>query len=362
MRLEAFWRKTINRKSLSLLLLPALGLRLASFVYRPLFLLKRATVGEPVALSVPTIAVGSITVGGSGKTPLTCFLAHAFAAEGIRVGIVSSGYGRSRKPAFMEPAYKVQKMPVAETSDEVMLMAQAVPEAVISVDSVKVKAAQRLADSGEIDVILIDDGFQHFLLRPDIHLVTYDAGVRERLLKLFPAGVLREPVSALGRADIIVITRANFAKDIARIRDRINAINPEADVYQAGFSATAVVMGDQQVSTKFLEDKSVFLFAGVGNFRALKRQVKALSGDLDYALELSDHQDYTPRLLAHIRRLANRCDSDIMITTAKDKVKLGDFDFGRDLGYLDVVIDLDPGEEKLVRYLTERLELPMVQS
>ena len=164
-------------------------------------------------------------------------------------------------------------------------------------------------------------------------------------------------VQSLERADIIVITRANFSKDISKLKETITEVNRSADLYQAGFAASVITIGDQEVSAKFLEDKSVLLFAGVGNFRALKRQVKAMSGDLDAALELSDHQVYTPKLLRRIRKLAEKHDSDLILTTAKDMVKIGDYDFGRDIGYLDLVIDMDPGEEKLVKSLIHRLRL-----
>ena len=100
----------------------------------------------------------------------------------------------------------------------------------------------------------------------------------------------------------------------------------------------------------------------MGNFRSLKRQVTALAGDLDHALELSDHQTYGPALLRRIRRLADRYDSDLILTTGKDWVKLHGFDFGRETYYLDLSVDLDPGEERLLAYIREKLGLPGLES
>jgi len=80
-------------------------------------------------------------------------------------------------------------------------------------------------------------------------------------------------------------------------------------------------------------------------------------GDLDYVLELSDHQIYDNDLLEQIKQLANKQDSDIILTTGKDWVKLGGFDFGREIYYLSQKIDLDPGEEKLVKQLKQKLAL-----
>ena len=87
------------------------------------------------------------------------------------------------------------------------------------------------------------------------------------------------------------------------------------------------------MSVKYLEDKSVFLFAGVGNFRALRKQVAALTADIDCAMELSDHQQYDQTLLQQIRDSAAKAGSDVILTTGKDWVKLGDFD-SRDIDYV----------------------------
>jgi tetraacyldisaccharide 4'-kinase len=178
------------------------------------------------------------------------------------------------------------------------------------------------------------------------------------MLKRFPYGMLREPLRALKRADVIVVTRAKFATDLNAIKRRLRRINPRADMYHASFVAQNVIGRERSNSVKYLEDKSVLLFAGVGNFRALERQVSALAGDLDEAIELSDHQVYHRGLLEHIKCRADKYESDLILTTAKDWVKLGDFDFGREFYYLDIAVDLDPGEEKLLAYFKKKLNLP----
>ncbi len=337
--------------------IPAFFLWLASLFYRLFFAWHKSRKRSPVKVNVPVISVGNITVGGTGKTPMVNFLAHFFIEEGYRVGIVSSGYRRQSEKSFVEPGYRVANMPTEETGDEVKLLAMLLPEAVFSLDRSKAQAAQRLAETGKVDVILVDDGFQHFELARDLDIVTYDAAVPKELLKPFPYGMLREPLSALQRADVIIITRSNFAKDRGKLQKKLKAINPHAKHYHAHFSVDELISKDRRLPVKYLEDKSVFLFAGVGNFRPLRKQVTALAGDLDEAVELSDHQQYTPRLLAKLKEQADRWDSDVIVTTGKDWVKIGDFDFKREMYYLSQEIDLDPGEEKLIAYLQEKLGL-----
>ncbi len=355
--LERIWKKIIRRKPFSFWALPAFFLWLCSIGYRVLFKIRRSRVTPAIRLGVPIISVGNITVGGTGKTPIVELLARSFLNEGFRVGIVSSGYGRPSEVSFTEPGYKVQKLSVDETGDEVQVLSELLPEAIFSVDRSKSVAAQRLVDSGSVDLIIVDDGFQHLTLARDLDVITYDAALDRKMLKPFPYGMLREPLSALKRTDIIIITRSNFARDRGLLQRKLKQINPNAEHYYAQFIIDELIGHNRRLPVKYLEDKSVFLFAGVGNFRPLQKQVTALSGDLDYALELSDHQQYDQRLLERIKLMADRFGSDVLVTTGKDWVKLGDFDFNREIYYLAQSIDLDPGEEKLVTYLQNRLSL-----
>ncbi len=355
--LERNWKKILRRRGFSFLSIPAFLLWLASFLYRFGFWLKRKFSPAPVRVEKPVICVGNITVGGSGKTPMVAQLARYLIHEGHRVGIVSSGYGRMSRESVMEPGYKMQNLPVAVTGDEIKHLSYLLPEAVFAVDAVKTAAARRLAASDLVDVVIVDDGFQHFSLARDLDIVTYDAGIKKRFLKPFPYGVLREPLDSLKRAEVIIITRAKFAKDLYRLKEKLKAVNERAQHYHAQFTATEIVGHDQSLPVKYLEDKSVFLFAGVGNFPSLRRQVIALCADLDFAMELSDHQVYDERLLTKIRELADEYDPDVILTTGKDWVKVEHFDFDREIYYLNQTVDLDPGEEKLVAFLQEKLGL-----
>jgi len=357
MMFESFWKKVLRRKRLSLYSLAAFGFWIVSLGYRVVLYFHNRKPIEPVRLSVPVISIGNITVGGTGKTPMVRFLATFFQRDGFRVGIVSSGYGRNSDQSILEPGYRVQELPANEVGDEVRFLAETLPDAIFSVDQHKTTAAKRLAESGEVDLILVDDGYQHRELARDIDIVTYDAAIKRRKLKLFPYGVLREPESALRRTDVVIITRSNFSKDITKLRRRIKKLAPNAAHYHAQFMIRELVSKDQRRPIKYLEDKSVFLFAGVGNFTVLRKMVTMLCGDLDGYRELSDHQQYDRDLLESLKAEADKHDSDVIITTGKDWVKLGDFDFDREIYYLAQSIDLDPGEEKLIADLQQRLGL-----
>jgi tetraacyldisaccharide 4'-kinase len=355
--IEKSWKKIIRRERFSLLSIPALFLWIVSIVYRIVFSIVRVTSKVKIKLSIPVVSVGNITIGGTGKTPMVAFLARFLIDEGFKVGIVSSGYGRESDESYVLPGYKMMNKNHPEIGDEVKLLAQMLPEAVFSVDKNKSLASKAIDQGDGIDLILIDDGFQHYNLHRDIDLVTYDAGIKKELLKPFPYGVMREPLSALKRADIIVITRSKFAKDLQQLQNKLKKYNPSAKHFNARFTATELIGAEQNLPVKYLEDKSVLLFAGIGNFKSLERQVNALCADLDFAMELDDHQVYDKDILNEIRTKADELDSDLILTTGKDWVKIVNFDFNREFYYLNQTIDLDPGEEKLIEFLEKVLKL-----
>ena len=337
---------------MSPLIIPAFVLWIVSLFYRIGLALTKATRGKVVKVNIPVISIGNLSVGGTGKTPIIATLAEFLLEEGLKVGIVSSAYGRKNQISFVKEARRVAEMSVDDTGDEVKMLAELLPQAIISVDKSKSEAALNAQNSDyKLDLLLVDDGFQHFRLDREVDIVTYDGATSARDLKLFPYGVLREPLSSLKRADVIIITRANFARDIGTLRKRLKKLAPEAKIYTANFKPKEIIGLKRKLPVKYLEDKAVFAFAGIGNFRAFERQLRTLTSNLDLALEFSDHQRYTDREIDRIKESADRCGSDLLLTTAKDWVKIRDFDFGREIYYLAQEIDLDPGEEKLVKYL-----------
>ncbi len=355
--LETIWKKFLRRNGLSLWILAVPIFWIASIFYRIIATLNRISKGEATKVAKPVISLGNITVGGTGKTPMVELLATRLMEEGFKVGIVSSGYGRKDSVSFIEPGYKVQNLTVEVTGDEVKYLSTKLPEAIFSISDKKVNAAQRLAKESDVDLIIVDDGFQHYALDRDLDIITYDAAVDEKDLRWFPMGKLRESLRAIKRSDVIIITRAGFAKDITHIRKKLSDINPDSIIFHAQFQASELIGHERNLSAKYLNDKSVFLFAGIGNFMPLEKQVDALSSDLDFALELSDHQIYTEKGLLEIKELIDNFDSDVIITTGKDWMKIDNYDFGREIYYLQQTIDLDPGVEKLISLIIDRLGL-----
>ncbi len=360
--LETLWKKYLFRERLSFWGLLSIPLAFCSLCYRFGLFVHTMFVKSPTKVPIPVISIGNITVGGTGKTPMVAFLGRMFLDDGLRVGIVSSGYGRPDTTDFIEPGYRVQKMSVDLTGDEVKQLAHELPQAIFSICMSKVEAAKKFEGENVVDVILVDDGFQHRALTRDIDIVTYDAAVPEQQMKLLPRGRMREPLDTIRRADIIAITRSNYSKDITILHEHLHKQAPNAVFYRAQFLADELVNDNERRPVKYLEDKSVFVFAGIGNFQPFQKQVASLSGKIDCAIEFSDHQQYTTDVLARLVQEVRSYDSDVIITTAKDWAKVRGFDFGRDIYYLAQSVDLDPGEEKMIARLKHELGLASVES
>src|SRR6266478_7673177 len=142
-------------------------------------------------LKAPVISVGNLTVGGTGKTPMVLYLAEKFLAEGKRVGVLTRGYRGS-----------------SGTSDEVEMLRQRLGDRVVfGVGANRYVEGSRIEKESGVDVFLLDDGFQHLKLARDVDIVLWDGTKKFQRQWMLPAGILREPISAIGRADMLVITR-----------------------------------------------------------------------------------------------------------------------------------------------------------
>jgi tetraacyldisaccharide 4'-kinase len=191
-------------------------------------------------------------------------------------------------------------------------------------------------------------------LHRDLDIVLFDTSTDPRFLNIFPYGVLREPMASLKRAHMIILTRSQGNDDIL-VKD-INQFT-SAEIYRAQFDFSALVSSTQRLPVSHLSSKSVSLFAGIGNFMAFTKQVTPLTRKLDFALELADHQQYSIALLRKIRSMAERFNSDCLVTTYKDWVKFGSFDFGRETYYLDLKVELDPPVNQLAMSICDILKL-----
>jgi len=268
------------------------------------------------------ISVGNLTVGGTGKTPTVIWLAEEFLAEGKRVAILSRGYRGANG-----------------TSDEVELMKFRLQGRVsFGVGKNRFAEGHRLESQQPIDVFLLDDGFQHLQLARDLNILLMD--VSRPLLgeSLLPTGRLREPVTAMSRANVIIFTRAETASGTLEAIGKLTQ-------YPV-FAASTRLLGFRRLGSEvaLLSANEIgagpfFAFCGLGNpdafFRDLGNWGLAICGQAIFA----DHHRYTQRDILAVRQAAKQAGANALVTTEKDAQNLAGVKFDATPLYI-AVIDL----------------------
>ncbi len=265
--------------------------------------------------AVPVISVGNLAVGGTGKTPMVDYLVKVFLAGGRRVAVVSRGYG-GRKGCEVRVVSSGQGPLLGpdRCGDEPYLLARRNPEALVLVSPRRAAAVRRAVGEFGADVVLLDDGFQHLAVKRDLDIVLLDARRPFGNGHVLPAGLLREPKSALKRGDLFILTRCEGGRfpvlpvtgPVLRCR---HLLGEEAHELQG-----------EKVSLSSLADKRGAAFAGIAEPDSFFKELRARGLQLSAEIPFADHSVYGP---AELERLRTAVDgADYLITTEKDGVKL----------------------------------------
>ena len=291
------------------------------------------------------ISVGNLTVGGTGKTPMVLWLAQHLQAEGKRCGILTRGY-------------RGEISPQGPTSDEVrLLQARLGPEGALGVGADRYACGRELAARG-IGWFVLDDGFQHWRLARDVDIVLVDATDPLGGGRLLPAGRLREPCSALRRADIIVITRSRSAPAVEAVLRRYS----DAPIFYAHTHLDALVPCKKESASGRSPSPGEgkwFAFCGIGNPPAFFADLRAWGFAVVGSKVFADHHRYTPRDVDAILRQAHSAlpsEAAAIVCTEKDLFNFDSTDWGdADLYYCRISLELDR-EEDFTRTIAALLE------
>jgi tetraacyldisaccharide 4'-kinase len=266
---------------------------------------------EIIACGVPVISVGNITTGGTGKTPIVCMLAHWLRERGVRVAIVSRGYGRGE----------------ADSNDEALELHARLPDVPHVQDPDRVEAARIAVEELEAQVILMDDGFQHRRLHRDLNIVVIDATCPFGYGYLLPRGLLREPIRNLNRADLAILTRCDAVNEneLANIEQVIRSAKPGLPIERSVHAASGLLeYPDVRQPIHGLRGEKVCVISAIGNPAAFEQTVSDLGATIIGSRRLPDHDPYSPQTVEDLRQWIQSMGSEIkrVICTHKDLVKL----------------------------------------
>ncbi len=349
--MKLFWQKVISHKSNPLYWPIVFILWLASFVYRLLSIINRMRSKAAVRINVPVISVGNLTVGGAGKTPLVIFLARQLIERKYRVAIVARGYGRRSGDNVFGSGVDLCQRSVEDIGDEPSMMAENLPEVHFAIGSPKWKVAQRLTDMEKPDIIIVDDGFQHYRLHRDFDIVAIDARYDLRCESIFPLGRLRENLRNIKRADAIALTRVNQSGVDKGFIDWLGESFPDKIALEVAFNSSSLISADDSKPPESIAGKRVLAFAGIADTNSFAEsigQYKPMELEL---LSFGDHCRYNAGEIAFIVEKIKTYEPDLVLTTHKDYVKVRNFNFGRTVYYITVVPEIVSGAEKIITTL-----------
>jgi tetraacyldisaccharide 4'-kinase len=261
-------------------------------------------VSRPLRLPVPVLSIGNITLGGTGKTPLVIALALEFSRRGLRLAVLSRGYGSGRRSPLLVGA----DLPVARVGDEALELARALAGSGVAVWTGSDRAASaRRALAAGAELLLLDDGLQHWRLARDCDVTVLDASQRLGNGLTFPAGPLREPARALGRAQLLVLTGTGDGQ-------------PRGLPWPEGKPWLAVPSTLEVPAA--LRGRPLLAFCGIGLpekfFASLRRQGCWLVGCETFP----DHHPYAQDDLERLLALARAQQEATLVTTVKDWQRL----------------------------------------
>jgi len=303
-----------------------------------------------IKVEAKVISIGNITVGGAGKTPTVIMVTKLLKEAGIKAGILSRGYSRNSKGYQLISDGSTLFLPVNKSGDEIYLAAEecGVPAAV---SERRVEGAQKFIGDTNVEAIVLDDAYQHRWLDRDLNILVFDQrfltkkGIIDR--NLLPLGRMREPFSSVDRADIVIINR-KFTEKVDVPKSIVKLFEGKK-LFYGYYVASGVydVKNHQQFRLNEFEGEKSLVVCGIARPYSFLKVLEQNDIDISNKLLFKDHKEYTLKEVNLIRKKFYVTNSNSVVTTQKDFVKLKDF--SKELDDIDIYylkIDMVIEQEK----------------
>lgn len=307
---------------------PTLGQRFLRWVLWPLSVPYRLAAAGKNALydtgaksiyqsPLATFSIGNLSVGGTGKSPMVAWLAQYLRSHQLRVAILSRGYGELADGQ----------------NDEALELEQLLPDVPHLQHWDRVASAKLALEELDMQCLVLDDAFQHRRIGRHLDLVLLDATDPPRARRVLPAGLFREPLSSLRRADVVVLTRTSLAdpKQLSRLESLVHRHSPDALVVRAdhrpqglwAYSPLGQALDSEQEAVSTLKDAKVLAFCGIGNPNSFFKTLENAGAEVLDRMAWPDHHAYSREDVERMSQWV-RChpSCEKVVCTMKDLVKL----------------------------------------
>lgn len=294
-------------------------------------------------LSKPVISVGNLTVGGTGKTPVVEYICRGLSSRGWKPAVLSYGYGGvlAGRLGVVSDGDQL-KLNALKAGDEPAMLATAMPGVPVVVSRDRFESGTVAIDELGANIMVLDDGFQVWKLRRELDILLMSADNPIDNGRTLPAGKLREPVSAVRRADYVFLMGECDPGALRSAKSKISRITPRAEIYTACVHPGALYrLGESRVGIDSIYGRRVFAFSSIGNPAGFEKTVSGLGSVILGAERFPDHHTYSAHDIKGITRRATELGAEILVTTEKDAIKLEGNQFAVPVVVLRIELSLD---------------------
>jgi len=350
-KLLEFLTSKRDNPAVGLILGSAMGLHPALTLGTRAYMRFKARNGKK--LPRPVISVGNITVGGTGKTSVVRLLLERLEESGLKVALLYRGYRRkSAGPVVLKPGGG-RPLDPRLYGDEPCMVSRWSEDCGIFINENRYEAGLAAMETYSPDVFILDDGLQHVSLARDLEITLVDCTNPFDNGRLLPFGMLREPLSALKRAHLIVLTRCGQSDLADSIESVISGINPTTPIVRTTPEPYSILsIRGEESEAEELNGRSVYLFSGIGNHASFVMTALESEASVKGHVSFPDHHWYSVR---EMERLAEECrasGAEWLLTTEKDLVRIPRMKLGLPLYALTIKISILSGADSLWSKLT----------
>ncbi len=279
---------------------------------------------KSIKLPCKIISVGNISVGGTGKTPVVIAIAKFLQQQNKSVAILSRGYGRKTIGTQLVTDGKINSAKWEIVGDEPTLMAKYLSDIPIVVDENRIRGGKYLINKFHPEIIILDDGFQHRKLFRDIDIVLVNSNISKFNNRIFSFGNFRESWKSLKRAHLIFLTKGDFVAPSKNLQAKLNTLG--LPLFKTNIIPASYFLDNKnnKLEAGYFNGKTAVLFSGIGDPESFTKTIQNLNIKILDSINFKDHKHYSKSDIERINNKYITTGADVIITTEKDFLKIGD--------------------------------------